>query len=234
MLTQALFQTLCTSFAKDKFCKQEVEYTECSTEVKIIWSYTSTICNCMIWFITMHRYDYFWFFPQSGKLRVGQKYSYVGDEKQAKKDFRSLNYPNEHGVVTNWDDMVNVWHHTFYNVLQVAPEEHPVLLTEEALNPRRNREKMTEVWEIVFLIIPVSFVHEARQMLSRCSKQMHTPLLQIMFETFSTPAMYVAISAVLSLYASGSSTGIVLDSGDGVSQTVPIYEGKLCTVSVNA
>jgi actin-related protein len=46
-----------------------------------------------------------------------------------------------------------------------------------------------------------------------------------MFETFNVPSFYVAIQAVLSLYASGRTTGIVLDAGDGVSHTVPIYEG---------
>jgi centractin len=48
---------------------------------------------------------------------------------------------------------------------------------------------------------------------------------QILFETFNVPALYTSIQAVLSLYASGRTTGIVMDSGDGVSHAVPVYEG---------
>merc|ERR1712229_23477 len=92
---------------------------------------------------------------QGVMVGMGQKDAYVGDEAQSKRGILTLKYPVEHGIITNWDDMEKIWHHTFYNELRVAPEEQ----------------------------------------------------------------------AVLSLYASGRTTGIVMDSGDGVSHGVPVYEG---------
>lgn len=131
--------------------------------------------------------------PRHHGVMVGmlQRDKYVGNEAHMRRGILTMNYPIEHGIVTNWDNMEIIWHHIFYNELRVCPEEHCVLLTEAPLNPKVNREKMT----------------------------------QIMFETFNTPAMYVANRAVLSLYASGRTTGIVLQSGGSVSHIVPIYEG---------
>lgn len=50
-------------------------------------------------------------------------------------------------------------------------------------------------------------------------------MCELLFETFNVPAVYVSIQAVLSLYASGRTTGCVLDSGDGCSHVVPVYDG---------
>ncbi|XP_057436467.1 actin-100-like [Lotus japonicus] len=57
------------------------------------------------------------------------------------------------------------------------------------------------------------------------TKNNREKMTQIMFETFSTPAMYISNGAVLSMYASGRINGIVLECGDGVTSTAPVYEG---------
>ena len=93
----------------------------------------------------------------------------------------------EHGILTNWSDTEKIWHHTSYNELRVAPEEHP---TDALLNPKTNRERMT----------------------------------QVMFEIFNVHTMYLAPQTILSLYASGRTTGLVMDSCDGVLHTVPLFE----------
>nr|AAI39517.1 Si:ch211-241j12.3 protein [Danio rerio] len=115
---------------------------------------------------------------------------YVGHDAQHMRGVLTLRYPIRHGVVSNWDEMEMLWTHAF-QLLSAAPEDHPVLLTEAALNPLQNRQRMVE----------------------------------LMFEAFSVPLTFVAVQAVLALYASGRTTGVVLDSGDGVSHSVPVFEG---------
>ena len=131
--------------------------------------------------------------PKNPEVMVGMDYqdAFVGDEAQVRRGVLTLRYPIEHGIVTNWEDMEKIWHYAFYNDLRVNPEEHAVMLTEAPLNPKANRERMT----------------------------------QIMFENFNVTSVYVSIQAVLALYASGRTTGCILDCGDGVSHTVPIFEG---------
>ena len=87
--------------------------------------------------------------------------------------------------------MEKLWHHTFFQELKIVPEEHPVILTEPALNPKQNREHTTK----------------------------------IMFEQFNVPCLYISMQEVCALYASGRTTGVVIDAGEGTTHAVPIFEG---------
>jgi centractin len=115
---------------------------------------------------------------------------FIGNKAEEMRGILTLKYPMAHGIVEDWNDMELIWRH-IYSDMKVIAEEHPVLLTEPALNPRKNREKAAEIF----------------------------------FETFGCPALFVSAQAILSLYASGRTTGVVLDCGDGVTHAVPVYEG---------
>lgn len=136
---------------------------------------------------------------------------FIGPKAEEHRGLLSIKYPMEHGIVNDWNDMEKIWNYVYSkDQLSTFPEEHPVLLTEAPLNPRPNREKAAE----------------------------------ILFETFNVPALFISMQAVLSLwvsnkiwlirilyinihcrYSTGRTTGVVLDSGDGVTHSVPIYEG---------
>lgn len=117
---------------------------------------------------------------------------FIGPKAEEHRGLLNIKYPVEHGIVTDWNEMEQIWTYIYSKeMLAAAAEDHPVLLTEAPLNPRTNRVKAAEVF----------------------------------FETFNVPALYISMQAVLSLYATGRTTGVVLDSGDGVTHAVPIYQG---------
>ncbi|CAD5218377.1 unnamed protein product [Bursaphelenchus okinawaensis] len=120
------------------------------------------------------------------------KENLVGSDAQKYRGLLALKYPMEHGIVTDWNAMQQIWEFAYSSEqLNCNSSEHPVLLSEAPLNAVKNREKAMEIF----------------------------------FETFNVPAIHVQMQAVLSLYAAGRATGVVLDSGDGVTHSVPIYEG---------
>jgi len=115
----------------------------------------------------------------------------VGDEVTKARDMLETSYPITNGIVQKWDDMIHLYNYTFSQRLGIDPKEHKIMLTEAAMNPKKNREKLVEC----------------------------------MFETFGFNGVHCSIQAVLTLYAQGLLTGVVVDSGDGVTHIVPVYEG---------
>lgn len=71
----------------------------------------------------------------------------VGDEAAPLRAYLDITYPLKEGKVQNWDDMEKLWDYCFHTKLDLAEDksDKQILLTEPALNPTKNREKMGEV-----------------------------------------------------------------------------------------
>ncbi|CAI8033165.1 Alpha-centractin [Geodia barretti] len=72
---------------------------------------------------------------------------FMGPKAEEHRGLLNIKYPVEHGIVTDWNDMEQIWTYIYSKeMLAAAAEDHPVLLTEAPLNPRSNRVKAAEVF----------------------------------------------------------------------------------------
>ena len=124
---------------------------------------------------------------------------YIGAEAHQKRGLLIRKFAIEHGVVQNLDDMEKIWKH-------VLDEELGVVVGAE--------DEAAEDGRGVLMTEPPWNPRENRERTTG-----------MMFESFGTRRFYLGVNAVLSLYASGRTTGVVVDCGGAVSHVVPIYEG---------
>eukprot|EP00887_Chlorella_sp_A99_P002382 scaffold10.g2382.t1 len=123
----------------------------------------------------------------------------------------ATSYPMENGIIKDWGDMRLVWEHTFRDVLRLDPTHCQIMLTDPPMNPSENRRRMLEVMFEEFGF-QRAFIQRPRTETLR-KKQTK--------KTLDRPQ----VQAVLTLYSQGLLTGLVLDSGDGVTHAVPVVEG---------
>eukprot|EP00771_Trimastix_marina_P002146 gnl/Trimastix_PCT/3260.p1 GENE.gnl/Trimastix_PCT/3260~~gnl/Trimastix_PCT/3260.p1 ORF type:complete len:399 (+),score=81.37 gnl/Trimastix_PCT/3260:82-1278(+) len=91
-----------------------------------------------------------------------------------------------------------------------------------------NWEEMERIWHHVFYNQLCVAPEDHRMLLTEVplnARANREKMTQIMFETYTVPAMFIQVQAILALYASGRTTGLILDSGEGSSYVVPVYEG---------
>lgn len=91
---------------------------------------------------------------------IDEEKIYIGDEAQQMRGVLTLSYPIQRGVVTNWEDMELLWQYTMDQLGVKDTTNHPVLLTEPPMNPKKNRENLVTT---LFELASVPAVYIANQ-----------------------------------------------------------------------
>ncbi len=143
------------------------------------------------------------------RLLIGGDVSTHGDS------LATLVQPMQHGLITDWNTMEDLWQYTFHNELRVASEEHPFLFTEALLSPADPASPSS----------PTKSIHGHRFKMNELRHQ-REKIFEMMFEAFVVPALSLQHTSSLALYATGATTGCVVEIGDSVSQVIPIFGGN--------
>ncbi len=79
--------------------------------------------------------------PKQPGQMVGmdQKDIYFGHEVTSKESVLNISRPIVNGIIENWADMEKMWHHGFFNELQISPEDSHILLTDTPGNSKKNK-----------------------------------------------------------------------------------------------
>lgn len=125
---------------------------------------------------------------------------YCGEAAKERRGRLKLVQPIKDSIVSNWEDIEDLWSYTFYEELKISPEESYTVISDSPLNPNKYREKTIE----------------------------------ILFDLFNFEGVNLINKDILALYASGRATGCVIDSGYGVTYSVPIFEGYVSPNSVQS
>lgn len=134
--------------------------------------------------------------PNPGADVQEEKKTYAfGNAALQSKDTHDLKWPIKRGIIEDWDAMELMWGHIF-DELNLETKNVNVLMTDSPFDTKE-----------------------------RPKEKQRAKMAEILFEHFKVKSLAVMNTAALSMYSTGKVSGLIVESGEGLSYTVPIFEG---------